>query len=639
MPRNPPSPGHTPPVLLTKPLRISIATILAFGLFMQILLILGVSMADRTLDRGVAPMQELLLIQRQTSQALLLVKRQDQLTQLPCNDQGQNELCEVPLLLKNVVASTQRLLNGEGGLAGLPRSQALQDDARTVALQLRDQATELQTLSTRALNDSGRVLLDLQRGLLDLSALAHRLEQHILGQLQNDFRTKRWLDGLAIIATGVLMTAVVVTLFWMWSRVRNAFSQVHTSEARLRAYTDAVPDPVYVLDSEGRVLEAIGHQHEHPGQLPPLPVGDLVQQHRPAALSRQYLQTIHQALSSRQVQTLESELTDTEGRTRWFEARVAAIEPLPTSDAFETPPQTPLDQVIWLSRDVTERIRNELALRQLNEELEARVEERTRELNDAAEELRRFNYTVSHDLRAPLRAVEAYTALAVEEAGDSLSPVARDLLERARKSAHQLAQMVESLLNLSRIGEIPLQRSWLDLSAMANEICMAFGIDQKDHRIEWQLEPGMTVWADEHLVRSLLQNLISNAVKYSAHRQPASIKIGQSPQADGSTAFYVRDNGAGFDMAHATQLFQPFTRLHSAREFPGDGIGLATVRRIVKHHGGRVWAQGQIDVGATIFFTLPGQPPPRERDFIGSRPAPLDHSNSRPAPLGPDIES
>ena len=240
---------------------------------------------------------------------------------------------------------------------------------------------------------------------------------------------------------------------------------------------------------------------------------------------------------------------------------------------------------------------------------------------------------MSHDLRAPLRAVEAYTALAVEEAGDSLSPVARDLLERARKSAHQLAQMVESLLNLSRIGEIPLQRSWLDLSAMANEICMAFGIDQKDHRIEWQLEAGMTVWADEHLVRSLLQNLISNAVKYSAHRQPASIKIGQSPQADGSTAFYVRDNGAGFDMAHATQLFQPFTRLHSAREFPGDGIGLATVRRIVKHHGGRVWAQGQINVGATIFFTLPGQPPPRERDFIGSRPAPLDHSNSRPAPL------
>mgnify|MGYP006148191113 CR=1 FL=1 len=211
------------------------------------------------------------------------------------------------------------------------------------------------------------------------------------------------------------------------------------------------------------------------------------------------------------------------------------------------------------------------------------------------------------DMRFTLRQLQVFVAVAQQE---SVSRAA-------------------GLLNLSRIGEIPLQRSWLDLSAMANEICMAFGIDQKDHRIEWQLEAGMTVWADEHLVRSLLQNLISNAVKYSAHRQPASIKIGQSPQADGSTAFYVRDNGAGFDMAHATQLFQPFTRLHSAREFPGDGIGLATVRRIVKHHGGRVWAQGQINVGATIFFTLPGQPPPRERDFIGSRPA----------PLWPDIET
>mgnify|MGYP001757386019 CR=1 FL=1 len=137
----------------------------------------------------------------------------------------------------------------------------------------------------------------------------------------------------------------------------------------------------------------------------------------------------------------------------------------------------------------------------------------------------------------------------------------------------------------------------------------------------------------------MLQNLVSNAVKYSAHRDPATIEFGQAPQADGTQAFFVRDNGAGFDMAQASQLFQPFTRLHSAREFPGDGIGLATVRRIIMRHGGRIWAQGQVDGGATICFTLPGPTAARERDFSGSRPAPLEAGNSRPAPLWPDIET
>jgi light-regulated signal transduction histidine kinase (bacteriophytochrome) len=293
--------------------------------------------------------------------------------------------------------------------------------------------------------------------------------------------------------------------------------------------------------------------------------------------------------------------------------------------------------VVWLSRDVTSRIRTEMELRQLNDELEQRVAERTRELHDAADELRRFNYTVSHDLRAPLRAVEAYTALALEEAGATLDAGARDLLERARKSAAQLSHMVESLLQLSRIGEMPLQCTWLDISAMVNEIAMAFSLDQKDRRIEWTIEAGLSAWADEHLMRSVLQNLISNAVKYSARRDPALIEFGQAPQPDGTQAFYVRDNGAGFDMAQASQLFQPFTRLHAAREFAGDGIGLATVRRIVMRHGGRIWAQGQVDSGATILFTLPGPTAVRERDFSGSRPAPLEAGHSRPAPLWPDI--
>lgn len=613
-----PSPARPP---LSRPFRIAVATVLAFGLFMQALLIVGVYLAERTLDRGVAPMQELLQIQRQSATALQLVKRQDVLRQARCGHDAQDEICELPLLLQNIGASTQRLLDGKGGLAGLPLSRALSGEARTEALALQAGVSALLPLSTpQALQDSVS-LLALQRGLLEADNRTHRLEQQVLVQLQADFRTKHWLDLLAVSATGVLMVATVLALFWMWWRVRGAFDQVQTSEARLRAYADAVPDIAYVLDGNGKVLEIMGRHSPQTDRPQVIPVGERLQDHRPPQLVNAYMQTIRAALDSHEVQTLEVEVPDQRGEGHWFEARVAVIE-RPADPGAPQEDNAPR-QVIWLSRDVTSRIRTERQLRQLNDELEQRVAERTRELHDAADELRRFNYTVSHDLRAPLRAVEAYTALALEEAGETLNAGARDLLERARKSTAQLSHMVESLLQLSRIGEMPLQCTWLDLSAMVNEIAMAFSLDQKDRRIEWTIEAGLSAWADEHLMRSVLQNLISNAVKYSARRVPAVIEFGQAPQPDGTQAFYVRDNGAGFDMAQASQLFQPFTRLHTAREFAGDGIGLATVRRIIMRHGGRIWAQGQVDAGATIFFTLPGPTAVRERDFSGSRPAPL----------------
>lgn len=622
----------TIPVPLTRPFRIAVATVIVFGLFMQALLILGVSQAERTLDRGVAPMQELLLIQRQASQALQAVKQLDQQHRARCSPQAPDDICELPLLLQNMAAAAQRLIDGQGGLSGLPRSRPLEGAARTAALTLRDQASRLQPISPLDALLQADHLLQMQRGLLSIEGQARQLEQQVLMQLQADFHAKRWLDVLALVTTGVLMAATLIALYWMGTRVRAAFQRLQTSEARLRAYADAVPDTAFVLDSEGTVLEVMGRPETRGDRPVTVPVGAKLQDHRPPELVHAYMRTIHQALDSHEVQTLETELHDTRGEPRWFEARVAEID---HPAVIGGSPQR--RQVIWLSRDVTGRIQTEQQLRQLNEELEQRVAERTRELNDAAEELRRFNYTVSHDLRAPLRAVEAYTALAMEEAGDTLSASARDLLERSRKSAAQLSHMVESLLQLSRIGEIPLQCTWLDLSAMVSEICMAFGMDQKAHRIEWDIEPGLSAWGDEHLLRSVLQNLVSNAVKYSSQREPAAIAFGQARQSDGSTAFFVRDNGAGFDMAHASQLFQPFTRLHSAKLFPGDGIGLATVRRIIMRHGGRIWAQGQVNVGATVYFTLP--PPPRERDFSSSRPAPLDFAGSCPAPLWPDIET
>lgn len=601
----------------------AVTIVLAFGLVMEMFIVAGVKMENHTMERGVAPMQELLQIQRKISQALHIVENHDQQLLTQCNVQLQDGICELPLLLQNTIASAQRLLAGEGGLAGLPLSSALTGHARMATLEIRDQARQLLHISLTRQVFKTEELLDLQRGLLEISTDVQRLESLVLSQLKDDFRSRRWLDLMAIIATGVLMTATLIALFWMWRNWRTSFSQLHANKSRLRAYADAVPDPAYVLDSNGIMVDFIGIptlQNAHPLGIS---VGERIQDNCPAHLVSLYMDAIQTAIDTQAVQTLESSIEDIKGEKRWFESRIAPVEALPPNGKDSTDEaQTQTPQVIWVAREITNRVRDEQALRQLNDQLELRVAERTNELDEAMNELRSFNYTVSHDLRAPLRAVEAFISIAVEEAGDSLNVSTHAMLDRARKSAHQLAHMVESLLNLSRIGEMQLQNSTLDLTTMASDICQAFQVEQGAHRLQCHVEPGMMAWADEHLMRSLLQNLINNAVKYSAHREPAIIVIGSETQPDSSMAIYVRDNGAGFDMARASQLFQPFTRLHSARDFAGDGIGLATVRRIVTRHGGRVWAHGQVDAGATIYFTLPTQPSlERDRDFNSSRPA------------------
>lgn len=587
------------------PFRLAVLSLLVFGVVMIVIQVARAELADRSLRAGVAPLKELAHVQRHASRSLLLARHADPRIQGSCLQADPPAQCEVVQLLRNIEAASARLLNQRGGATGLPRSarlpDAMADDVRWLA-QASASAREALGSSAQALPEQW---LDLQERLQGIVNRASGLEQALLRQMQADQRTTRWLDAAAIVTVGLLMGLSVYLLFWLWGRVVEAFAQLRSSQARLKAYASAVPDIAYVIDEDGRVIERLGNDpDEFP---PPIPVGERVTEHRPVEIAQAYLSTIQRALDSGQIESMETMLQDPSGGQRWFESRVARIDtPLP-----QVVDSRPNRQVIWLSREVTRRHLAELALRETNEGLEARVAERTQALNLAVEELRRFNYTVSHDLRAPLRAVEAYLALAMEEAGSSLSPDARELLERARKSARELSSMVESLRNLSRIGDLPIQATRVDLSAMAGELCEAFEIDRGLDRLTCQVEAGMSAWADEHLIRSLMQNLISNAVKYSAGRQPARIEVGTVQEPEG-TVFFVRDNGAGFDMARAGQLFQPFSRLHSPQAFPGDGIGLATVRRIVQRHGGRIWAEGCPDAGACFYFTLPGVPPERE---------------------------
>jgi PAS domain S-box-containing protein len=258
--------------------------------------------------------------------------------------------------------------------------------------------------------------------------------------------------------------------------------------------------------------------------------------------------------------------------------------------------------------DVTDRIRAEAKVHALNRTLEARVALRTRELSAANRELEMFAYNVSHDLRAPLRAIEGFSRLLVERYGERLDDAGRDYLDRVRKAASRMGDLIESMLKMSRLSRSELNLAELDLSRMAREIVAELRNAEPGRRVEVEIADGLRAGGDPTLVRNLLQNLLENAWKFTRGRDPGRIEFGPGePRDDGAREFFVRDNGAGFAPEYADKLFRPFQRLHSESQFSGHGIGLASVKRIVDRHGGDIRAEGSEGRGATFWFSLPAE--------------------------------
>jgi PAS domain S-box-containing protein len=258
--------------------------------------------------------------------------------------------------------------------------------------------------------------------------------------------------------------------------------------------------------------------------------------------------------------------------------------------------------------DVTDRIRAEAKVHALNRTLEARVALRTRELSAANRELEMFAYNVSHDLRAPLRAIEGFSRLLVERYGERLDDAGRDYLDRVRKAASRMGDLIESMLKMSRLSRSELNLAELDLSRMAREIVAELRNAEPGRRVEVEIADGLRAGGDPSLVRNLLQNLLENAWKFTRGRDPGRIEFGPGePRDDGAREFFVRDNGAGFAPEYADKLFRPFQRLHSESQFSGHGIGLASVKRIVDRHGGDIRAEGSEGRGATFWFSLPAE--------------------------------
>ena len=253
--------------------------------------------------------------------------------------------------------------------------------------------------------------------------------------------------------------------------------------------------------------------------------------------------------------------------------------------------------------DITERKNNLRELNNYRQNLEQLVRERTRDLEIANAELESFSYSVSHDLRTPLRAIDGYSLALIEDYHESLDDNGKNYLGRIRHGAQRMGYLIDDLLSLSRVSKHKLHRSKVDFTALTHSIVESLKESEKDRKADIHIENGMTLDCDEYLAVILMTNLLGNAWKYSRNRSVTKIEVGETSLPQGKV-IYIKDNGAGFDMQYAEKLFQPFQRLHSDQEFPGNGIGLATVMRIVNRHGGLIWAESNIGQGATFYFTL-----------------------------------
>jgi light-regulated signal transduction histidine kinase (bacteriophytochrome) len=312
------------------------------------------------------------------------------------------------------------------------------------------------------------------------------------------------------------------------------------------------------------------------------------------AYRRPLLRSMRISRHSRSLWIAEMPIRTRSGRIRWVRGQ-------------SMPKYLEDGSVIWdgVIVDVTAQKQAEQAIQQMNEQLERRVAERTAQLSAANRELESFAYSASHDLRAPLRSIDGFSRILVEEYAEGLQPVAADYLTRVRNASQRMGQLIDDLMSLSRVTRSELKRVRTDMSAIAEAIVQELRTESPERQVDVSIHPGMQCLADPSLMRIALHNLLGNAWKFTSRQPSASIEFGALTQRN-KTVYYVRDDGAGFDMGNAGKLFGAFQRLHSPREFEGTGVGLATVSRIIDRHGGTVWAESALGKGATFYFTLAG---------------------------------
>jgi PAS domain S-box-containing protein len=364
------------------------------------------------------------------------------------------------------------------------------------------------------------------------------------------------------------------------------------TEAEIHAICDALPALIAQVDGEEKYCFNNRAYETWFGLKPRELLGRTMRQVLGDETYREVQSKIRAALTGTR-QTFESKVRHKDGTQR-----SVSINYIPRFTSIGT-----VEGMYILITDVTEHQRAEDQVRSLNADLERRVLERTTQLESANRELEAFCYSVSHDLRAPLRAVRGFTEVLLEQHANQLDPRGLDFLRRISEASLQMDRLVDDLLRLSRVSRSEVQPQEVNLSRMAEDIISELKKAEPARSVKTSIQPGLKALADDRLIRLVLDNLLRNAWKFTSKNTSAAIEFGK---VDGDEpAFFVRDNGVGFDMAYAGRLFGVFQRLHSTADFPGSGVGLAIVQRVVKRHGGRVWAEGDTNKGAIFYFTLP----------------------------------
>ncbi|MBB5736285.1 PAS domain S-box-containing protein [Xanthomonas arboricola] len=408
----------------------------------------------------------------------------------------------------------------------------------------------------------------------------------------------------AVLSWGTLVVQLLLlgTVTWLLQRQirrRLAAEQEYLrANGRASSVLQTVREPIVLLDSSQRILlhnpafaELYGLDERGNESMPLEDVGEGVW--RDAQIHQRLADVL---LRGRELWDYEHEQRAADGvqRTMLINARRM---PLPdTSDE---------DVVLMTVSDISLQKASQLRIQELNRQMEGKVEQ----VSEVNRELEAFSYSVSHDLRAPLRHVAGFSDKLARHLGDAADEKSRHYMEVISSSARRMASLIDDLLVYSRLGRSALRLQAVDMQSLVSETRAILDSNVQSentgHRVDWHIAPLPVLVADENMMRQLWMNLLGNAVKYSTKREVARIEVTYTPMADGGHQFSVRDNGAGFDMEYSDKLFGVFQRLHKASEYPGTGIGLASVRRVLTRHGGRVWAEGAVDEGATFYFVLP----------------------------------
>lgn len=414
----------------------------------------------------------------------------------------------------------------------------------------------------------------------------------------------------AALGVQLLLLGTVTWLLQRQIRRRLAAEQEYLrANGRASSVLQTVREPIVLLDASQRIVlhnpafaDLYGLEERGNELMPLEEVGEGVW--RDAQIHQRLADVL---LRGRELWDFEHEQRAADGvlRTMLINARRM---PLPDS--------TDEDVVLMTVSDISLQKAAQLRIQELNRQMEGKVEQ----VSEVNRELEAFSYSVSHDLRAPLRHVAGFSDKLARHLGDAADEKSRHYMEVISSSARRMASLIDDLLVYSRLGRGALRLQAVDMQSLVAEtraiLDSSVQSENTGHRVEWHIAPLPVLVADENMMRQLWMNLLGNAVKYSAKREVAKIEVSYTPMSDGGHQFSVRDNGAGFDMEYSGKLFGVFQRLHKASEYAGTGIGLASVRRVLTRHGGRVWAEGAVDEGATFYFVLPPALEAPNQEFI-----------------------